>query len=213
MTLSIDDARTARDAGMPVRPADRIVRDPDRAGAPGRPQEKADALHGRAMGLQRQVSRRLHEEHLAILDLLGRFAPPLARLQGAPQAPDEALWRTLLAQLAGALEHEVTRHFALEEEQLFPRLRARGESDLADLLLEEHEAIRAVARPLLALILAARTGELDAAGWRALKPAGLELVERLESHALKEEGALVPLVDEMLDEATDDELFAAYALS
>jgi hemerythrin-like domain-containing protein len=165
------------------------------------------------MELQGQISRRLHEEHVAILDLLGRFGQSLARLRGEPPAAGDPVWDTLLAQLATALEYEITRHFSLEEEQLFPRLHQHGEGELAELLLEEHEVIRAATRPLLGLIQRARSGGLDAAGWRSLKISGLELVERLSSHAGKEEGALVPLVDEMLDEATDRELFAAYAMT
>jgi len=163
------------------------------------------------MELQREISRKLHQEHVAILDLLGRFGQALARLRGEPPAAGDALWNVLLAQLASALEHEVTRHFQLEEEELFPRLHARGEGDLAELLLEEHVVIREVSRTLLALIARARAGTLDAAGWRGLKASGLELVERLSSHAEKEQGALVPLVDEMLDEATDRELAISYA--
>jgi len=112
--------------------------------------------------------------------------------------------------MAGALQHEITRHFQLEEEKLFPILQSRGEGDLAELLLEEHAVIRAVAGPLLQLIQRARLGELDAAGWRMLKTHGLELVERLSSHAQKEQGALVPLVDEMLDEAADEEIWNEY---
>jgi hemerythrin-like domain-containing protein len=162
------------------------------------------------MELQREISRRLHQEHVAILDLLGRFGQALARLGAGPPAAGDALWSVLLAQLASALAHEVTRHFQLEEEELFPRLHARGEGDLAELLLEEHVMIREVSRTLLALIARARRGELDAAGWRGLKANGLELVERLSSHAEKEQGALVPLVDEMLDEATDRELASSY---
>ena len=46
---------------------------------------------------------------------------------------------------------------------------------------------------------------------RSLKGYGLELVERLTSHAQKEQGALVPLVDEMLDAQTDDTLWNEYA--
>lgn len=163
------------------------------------------------MALQREISRRLHQEHVAVLDLLGRFGQALARLRGGPPAAGDALWSVLLAQLASALEHEITRHFQLEEEQLFPRLHARGEGDLAELLLEEHIVIREVSRTLLALLARARRNELDTAGWRALNANGLELVERLGSHAEKEQGALVPLVDEMLDEATDRELAMSYA--
>jgi len=163
------------------------------------------------MELARQISRKLHEEHVAILDLLGRFEQSLVRLREQSPALEEPAWRGLLSQLDSALQYEVTRHFDLEEGQLFPRLEQRGEGDLAGLLLEEHEAIRAVAGPLLRLIHRAAKGDLDAAGWKALKVSGLELVERLGSHAQKEEGALVPLVDEMLDEQTDRDLWSEYA--
>lgn len=163
------------------------------------------------MELQRQISRKLYEEHVAVIGLLQRFGQALARLRGEPPAAGDPAWSVLLAQLGAALDYEITRHFDLEEDQLFPRLHARGEGDLAELLFEEHEAIREVTRPLLGLIARARSGELDAAGWRSLKASGLELVERLGSHAEKEQGALVPVVDEMLDEATDRELWNEYA--
>jgi hemerythrin-like domain-containing protein len=162
------------------------------------------------MELQRQISRKLYEEHVAVLNLLDRFGRALARLGAAPPAPDDASWRVLLEQLGTALEYEITRHFDLEETQLFPRLHERGEGDLAELLFEDHETIRAVTRPLLLLVARAQARTLDDAGWRTLKTSGLELVERLSAHAEKEQGALVPLVDEMLDEATDAELWANY---
>jgi hemerythrin-like domain-containing protein len=162
------------------------------------------------MELQRQISRKLYEEHIAVIDLLGRFGRALQRLGASPPAADDPVWRVLLAQVGTALEHEITRHFDLEETQLFPRLHARGEGDLAELLFEDHEMIREVTRPLLGLVARAQAGGLDAAGWRALKASGLELVERLSAHAEKEQGALVPLVDEMLDEATDLELWTQY---
>jgi len=164
------------------------------------------------MEFQRQISRKLYEEHIAVIGLLERFGQALAGLKAQQQpAASDALWSVLLAQLGSALQHEITRHFALEEDQLFPLLHARGEGELAELLLEEHEAIREVAHPLLELVSRARLGELDGAGWRSLKANGLELVERLTSHAQKEQGALVPLVDEMLDERTDDALWNEYA--
>ena len=162
------------------------------------------------MELQRQISRKLYEEHVAVIDLLGRFGRALERMGGGPPAADDPEWRVLLAQVGTALEYEITRHFDLEETQLFPRLHARGEGDLAELLFEDHEVIREVTRPLLLLVARAQAGILDAPGWRSLKASGLELVERLGSHAEKEQGALVPLVDEMLDEATDQELWTQY---
>jgi len=163
------------------------------------------------MEFQRQISRKLYEEHVAVIDLLDRFARALGRLGANPPAEDDATWRMLLDQVGTALEYEITRHFDLEETQLFPRLHERGEGDLAELLFEDHEVIREVARPLLALVARAQARALDAAGWRSLKASGLELAVRLSAHAEKEQGALVPLVDEMLDEATDTELWMQYS--
>ena len=159
--------------------------------------------------LVRHTSRRLHEEHIAVIALLERFGQALARL-GAPPAANDPVWSLLLPQLATALEHEITGHFELEEKQLFPRLREHGSGELADLLLEEHGVIREVSRPLLDLLKRARAGSLEAAGWKSLRALGLELVERLSSHAQMEQGSLVPVVDEMLDEATDMEIWNAY---
>ena len=162
-----------------------------------------------SMELQRQVSRGLHEEHQAVLGLLDRFAGALARLK-APPAADDPVWRHLLVQLETAMQYEVTRHFALEEDQIFPRLHAYGAGDLADMLFEDHESIRPPAQSLIDLVGRARAGSLDAAGWRSLKACGMEVVDLLGSHARKEEESLVPIVDEMLDEETDNALWIEY---
>lgn len=161
------------------------------------------------MDLQRQTSRRLHEEHLAVLALLERFGQVLGRLATPPRLDDTG-WNHLLPQLLSAIEHEISAHFDLEEQQLFPILRANGSGDLADLLAEEHVPIRAVSGPLLTLLKRARGTPPEAAQWTALRQLGLELVERLSTHAQMEEGSLVPMVDELLDDETDMDLWNNY---
>jgi hemerythrin-like domain-containing protein len=163
------------------------------------------------MQLRRQTARTLHEEHVAVIGLLDRFERALAPLVSGPPGPEDTAWRLLLKQLETALRHEVTRHFALEEEQLFPRLREYGSGELADLLLEEHAVIREVAGTLLGLIPRAARRDLDPSDWRAFRVSGLDLVQRLGSHARMEEDALVPVVDEMLDEQSDLEIWNAHA--
>jgi hemerythrin-like domain-containing protein len=160
--------------------------------------------------LQRQTSRQLHEEHVHVLGLLDRLAAAAARLGGGPPAPEDESWGQLLPQLANALQHEVTRHFDLEEQRLFPLLREHGHGDLAGLLHEEHEVIREVARPLLEQLAHWRARPLDEAGWKSLRLLILELVDRLGAHARMEEDALVPVVDEILDDETDLEIWTAH---
>ncbi len=143
----------------------------------------------------RQVCRRLHEEHEASLALCSRLEGSLAAGRN-----DAALMRAAAAALAG----EVERHFAFEETELFPRLRAAGEGDMAELLQEEHLTIRAVAARFIALV---KENSFE----KQLRVVGLELAERLASHAQKEEMSLLPALEQLLDEEVDHELACAYA--
>ena len=162
------------------------------------------------MGFQRQVSQALDDEHRTNLDLLGRVEQAFARAPRGGMAADAEL-----ARLAGTfgrhLEHDIDRHFEFEERQLFPRMTEAGDGDMAALLVEEHESIRAVAAELLPLARAAAAGTLDADGWSALRQGSLEMVERQVAHIQKETMALLPLLDDLLDEETDRQLAFGYA--
>lgn len=158
------------------------------------------------MDFEGQVCRALHEEHRAMLDLLDKVEQALRR---APHH-DEALGG-LLGQFARALEQDIARHFAFEEESLFPLMADAGDGDMAALLVEEHDAIREVAAELLPLARAAAAGPVDEARWVALRRNALELVERQVAHIQKETMALLPLLADLLDEETDRELAFGYA--
>lgn len=142
----------------------------------------------------RQVSRRLHEEHQATLALWTRLEAALAA--GRADA-------ALLGAAAASLADEIERHFAFEEKELFPRLAAAGEGDIAQLLEEEHATIRAAAWVFIPLA----KGNALTKDCRAL---ALELAERLVSHVQKEEMSMLPALDDLLDQETDDALAAAY---
>jgi hemerythrin-like domain-containing protein len=161
----------------------------------------------------RQTSRALHEEHRANLALLGRLETALGR------APRRAVDATsaghaeltpLIGALARQIEHDVERHFEFEERELFSRMGEAGEGDIAALLAEEHDAIREVAADLLPLTRAFADGSLDDAGWQALSRAAFELVERQVAHIQKEEMALLPLLEDLLDDDTDRQLAMDY---
>ena len=162
------------------------------------------------MEFQRQTSRRLYEEHLATLELLGRVERVFTGRAGVYPPPEgDSAWPAFARGLLGAIDVEVARHFEFEERDLFPRLEQAGDGDLAGLLIEEHATIRAVAQPLAELLRNALAG--GAPDWQAMKVLALEFSERLGSHAQKEDGALLPVLDSLLDEETDRELFGAYA--
>lgn len=149
------------------------------------------------MDLNRQISRRLHEEHEATLALWSRLEASLAanRQDGA-----------LLKSAAAALADELDRHFAFEEEELFPRLAAAGEADIGELLADEHAAIREAGREFIALVKSGTEAP-------RLRPLGLELAERLIAHVQKEEMSLLPSLDDLLDDAADAELMQRYAFA
>ena len=153
------------------------------------------------------VSRALDDEHRANLALLDRVEQAFGRMRA--RGSDEL--RTLAGALARQVEQDIGRHFAFEESELFPRMTDAGDGDMAALLAEEHASIRAVADELLPLARAAQAGTLDAAGWDALARGALEIAERQVAHIQKESMALLPLLDDLLDENADRELAFAYA--
>ncbi len=158
------------------------------------------------MSFSGQVSRILDEEHRSNLDLLGKVEQAVGRAQRF----DPAL-SGLIGQFARALEHDIDRHFKFEEEHLFPLMAEGGDGDMAALMQEEHESIREVAAELLPVARAAAAGSIDEAGWALLRRCSLELVERQVAHIQKETMALLPLLDDLLDEDKDRDLAFAYA--
>jgi hemerythrin-like domain-containing protein len=153
-----------------------------------------------------QILAREHRDNVA---LLGRVEQAMLRGGAGSDIDAEAL--RLVRALSEHMTHDLARHFAFEEQQLFPRMVAAGEGDLSGLLTEEHDAIRAVAAELAPLVTTASNGTLDAEERNSLRRLALEMVERLLSHVEKEEMSLVPLLDDLLDDDTDRELALGYS--
>jgi hemerythrin-like domain-containing protein len=158
-----------------------------------------------AMNHERQVSRLLDDEHRANLELLGRVEKALAAGRDAEVA-------ALAGALARQLESEVGRHFDFEERELFPRMTDAGDGDLAELLTEEHAVLREVAAELVPLARAVAAGTASAADAATLRIVGLEFVERQVAHIQKETMALLPMLDDLLDDETDRALAFEYAV-
>lgn len=158
------------------------------------------------MSFRCQVARTLDDEHRAHLELLGRLERMLARGEAVPG--DGA---ALAAALRRQLGEQVDRHFGFEEQQLFPRMAEAGDGDLAALLTEEHDSLREVAVELQPLAGALAAGTLAAPQRADFGRLAGEWIERMVAHIQKETMALLPLLDDLLDEDADRELAFAYA--
>ena len=86
-----------------------------------------------------------------------------------------------------------------------------GDGDMAAVVAEEHGHTRAVVAGLAPRARAATAGALAPPAATLLKQLLLELLERQVSHIQKETMALLPLLDELLDDDTDRELAFSYA--
>lgn len=159
----------------------------------------------------RQTSIALHADHRANLGLLGRLEQGLSRTARRPAAAQASELADLLRTLERQVQQDVGRHFNFEERELFTRLDEAGEGDIAGLLREEHDAIRDLVGELLPLLGNAIANALDDAGWQDLRAAAMELIERQVSHIQKEEMALLPMLDDLLDDDTDRTLAFEYA--
>jgi hemerythrin-like domain-containing protein len=164
------------------------------------------------MNYSGQTARMLHDDHVAALRILERLGGMLSGGQAMADVGDTVVAR-LLSDLDGALESELRPHFAFEEDQLFKRLSDNGYGAMADHLTEEHEVILPLAAGILALARAARATGFTAESWGKFTRQGNEFIDRLTSHIHKEDMALLPLIDDLLDKESDDTLALLYAQS
>jgi hemerythrin-like domain-containing protein len=159
------------------------------------------------MEMKRHVCRTLHDDHAATIALLERLEALLGRHNEhrSPDAGDQVVMR-LMKDLIFTVETEIGSHFAFEEEFVFPILRSAGDREMVELLADEHGTILPLARRLVELARIGRDAGFAAEAWTEFHATGAELVERLISHIQKEEMGLLPALDDLLDESTDEAL-------
>lgn len=164
------------------------------------------------MEYSRHVARTLHDEHVMAMALLERVVAFLAAAGPMiPPSADDREVERLLAALSTTITTEIAGHFRFEEEHLFPRLADHGEENLGTLLTEEHEVIVPIGTRVVELATQASRAGFTNDTWKEFHRLAGEYAERLTAHAQKEEIALVPLIDEMLDADADMALAETYA--
>jgi iron-sulfur cluster repair protein YtfE (RIC family) len=163
------------------------------------------------MNFANRISQTLHEEHRATIALMERVEQLLSRYRRntPPPSADQGVAQ-LMSELSIALEAEIKRHFAFEEESLFPYLQAAGDDAIGAHLTDEHNAIRPIGAEVAKLARDAAALGFDESTWLQFRRLGQELCDRLLTHVQKEEMALLPLLDEGMDAETEARLFQEY---
>lgn len=162
------------------------------------------------MNFQNRVCQKLHDEHAAVIDLMERLARTVTRDSGGvPDAKDPAPAK-LMNDLAIELPGEVERHFAFEEAELFSYLDEAGIEGIGAHLTYEHGIIRPIATALVKLIGEVRTQGFDAARWAEFRRLGRDLHDCLVPHARKEDMAMLPMLDNLMDADKETQLYEKY---
>jgi hemerythrin-like domain-containing protein len=165
------------------------------------------------MAFERRINEILHEEHMATLDLLAALERLLAGGKDLPPDTSAAATRSTLEQLATAIEHEVREHFFFEEEHLITRMAANGEDALGQELIDEHKVILPIGLQLSALAKNAIKEGFSGDDWPEFFSVAGEFVSRLQPHVDKEEMAMLPILEDIIDRETDFELCELYTNS
>jgi hemerythrin-like domain-containing protein len=158
-----------------------------------------------------RISQMLHDEHCATVALMERLEHLIVRHRpdNPPDVGDRNVTQ-LLSDLWANLEAEIESHFAFEEQHLFAYLNAAGDEAIGTHLTDEHAAIRPIGARLAALGREAAVQGFDAARWKEFRTLGQELCERMLAHVQKEEMALLPLLEEVLDSEAEARLLEQY---
>ena len=162
------------------------------------------------MSFANRVNQTLHDEHSATTALVQRLQRVITRYRHSLLSDDDPAIAQLLTDLSSGAA-EVERHFAFEEQALFPYLDALGEMAIGVHLTAEHVALRALWVRLAGLARELAAQDLDEAKWTEFRRVGGELCEPMLAHVQKEEMALLPLLEEYMDAPTEVRLYQEYA--
>ncbi len=158
-----------------------------------------------------RVCQKLHDEHMATLALLEKLERFVANNK-SPEATDSAA-RSLLIDLAVAFENEIWRHFGFEEKHLFDYFAQSGNSEMGPLLTAEHGQIKEIGARIIAMARAAAASGFTPAAWNEFRPLARQLAEQLTTHAQKEEGVLIPLLQDSMESETEEQFYTAYVMN
>jgi hemerythrin-like domain-containing protein len=154
----------------------------------------------------------LHQEHVTTIIALSALEDRiLGHHKNKPIDAKVAGGRAELQALLDVIDREINQHFRFEEEHLFPALANRGYDELAKLLEQEHDAIRALTASLEAVAVPALVQGFDRESWKSYREAGMDLVPSVMFHIQKEETAVIERLSDFLAAETDHALAEEYS--
>jgi len=165
------------------------------------------------MEFTRRTAQMMHDDHMATIPVIEALDQLVGSAgQTAPDLSEPAV-RNALSTAARAIKTEVGAHFAFEEDELFTRLTDAGDDEICTHLQQDHDVILPLALEVARRATAALEKGFSPADWLEFRTMTGNLSERLFAHIEKEENALLPLVDDLLDAETDMTLSTDYANS
>jgi len=165
------------------------------------------------MSFSRRTAQLLHEEHQATIAVIESLDQLLEKSRKkAPNAADPSVAKTLNA-TGNAIEEEVSNHFEFEENELFTRLEDMGDVGIGTHLREEHRTLLPLGKSVAEKARDAMANGFTDETWTEFRTVSAELIERMFAHIQKEEMALLPALEDLLDAETDMEISTAYAES
>ncbi len=162
------------------------------------------------MEFTRRTAELLHEEHRETIAMIEGLEDVIARAKRATPDPGDPQLRRTLEKAIETVGNEVRSHFAFEENELFTRLAEFGDEAIGNHLREEHRAMLPIAEMVAELASDGLDNGFTESNWSEFRSLAGELTERMLAHIQKEEMALLPMLEELLDPETDMQLFEIY---
>ena len=162
------------------------------------------------MSFTRRTAQLLHEDHQATIEVIEALDQMIAKARKAPPDAGDPVVQKTLQSASTAIEDEVRNHFAFEEDELFTRLENMGDVGIGAHLRSEHAALLPLGETVAKGARDALENGFSDQTWPPFRNAAAELIERMFAHIQKEEMALLPALEELLDPETDMKISTAY---
>lgn len=156
------------------------------------------------------LSELLHREHLETLAVAGELEARVDDRRAGPiKIGDDD--RSQLQALIRIADVDIGRHYRFEEEVLFPKLAAAGLGPMIEVLVMEHDAVRAIVGPLRAAAEAALAVGFTQETWATFREGVFDLINSVSFHIQKEELGVIRQLATVLGADADRELGRLYA--